>query len=127
MATILGFSFPFRKGATKLPEQATDDDVIKQSLIQLLGTVRGERQMRPDYGVDIISKIFEANTPGLADLIRYDVTTAVAKYEPRAVIQQINVVRDEDAGLISLEIQYVSMVTRTLQQLVLTFPVPLGG
>ena len=127
MATILGFSFPFRKGATKLPEQATDDDVIKQSLIQLLGTVRGERQMRPDYGVGIISKIFEANTPGLADLIRYDVTTAVAKYEPRAVIQQINVVRDEDAGLISLEIQYVSMVTRTLQQLVLTFPVPLGG
>lgn len=127
MATLFGFSFPFREGTQSFPEVATDNDAVRQSLIQLLGTVRGERQMRPDFGTDLIKRVFESNTPALADICRYEVQIAVTRYEPRVLLQKVDAVRDVDKGVLRLEIEYVNTVTQQLQGLQMTLPIPLGG
>ena len=106
---------------------ATDNDVVRQSLIQLFGTVRGERQMRPDYGVDFINKVFESNTTRLQEQIQADAQAAVAKYERRVSLRSIVATKDENAGLLQLDIRYVNIVTRQVQGLQLTLPLPLGG
>lgn len=118
MAQFIGFSFPFRKGATSFPEVATDDALIKQALIQLVLTGTGERVMRPDYGSSAYSYIFEPNEEILQQRIETELSALILKYEPRVAVTSIEVVRgnqnlDSEASTITITINYVVIATRT--------------
>ena len=105
----MGISFPFRRGASALPVQATDDDLIKQSIIQIIMTKRGERVMRPDFGTNIISFIFENSDPLLEELIRTEVFGAIGRYEPRVVLTNVLVARSDTT--VDVTVVYVVIAT----------------
>lgn len=107
-----GINFPFTKGKTALPEPVYDSDLVKQSLQQIVLTGRNQRVMRPDFGCDAYSFVFEPNTDMLAELIRTEVNAAIGRFEPRVVVQDIGVVRDTEKGEVIVTIQYVLVATR---------------
>lgn len=104
-----GIGFPFRIGPTSIPARATDADLIRQSLIQLMGTSRGERVMRPSYGVNAINYIFENNNDLLAELIQADVYAAVGTFEPRVILTRVTVSSTDET--VDVALHYVITAT----------------
>lgn len=95
MSVYRSIAFPFQLGDQSFPNNATDVDVVKQSIMQILLTTRGERVNRPDFGCDVINLVFENNDDILAELIRLEVSTAISRYEPRAIIHDVVVDRQD--------------------------------
>lgn len=111
MAIFKGFSFPFRKGTQSVPEAVTDDELIRQSIIQIILTAPGERVMRPDFGSNAYALVFENNDDLLVDSIRFSVHSAITKFEPRAVVKEVRVDRKDEHVFVTVE--YVVLATRT--------------
>jgi phage baseplate assembly protein W len=107
--TYRGISFPFGKSSTSLPAAVTDEELVAQSIQQIVLTSPGERIMRPDFGCNAYAFVFENNDEILEELIRSEVTGAVGKYEPRATVQ--NVTTERDRSQIIVTIQFVVNLT----------------
>jgi hypothetical protein len=108
-----GINFPFTKGKTALPEPVFDAELVKESLQQIVLTGRNQRVMRPDFGCDAVRFVFEPNDDLLAELIRTEVNSAIGRFEPRVIVQEIGVVRNTDKGEVLITINYVLVATRT--------------
>lgn len=95
---------------------------IKQNLRILLLTQKGERVMEPEYGVNLPQFLFtdeDANNVGLIKLL---ISEAVARWEPRVKIENINVayvLDDQPRIIVTLTYSIVNM--DTLENLTLTF------
>ena len=120
MATYTGIAFPFQKGSTSFPAQAEDADLIKQSIIQIVMTMKGERVMRPDFGSRVMQYVFENNTEVLAQQIRTEVFAAITKFEPRAILSNVDVVSDGTEVVITVNF----VVKATSQQDTLALAIP---
>jgi phage baseplate assembly protein W len=107
-----GLNFPFTKGKTALPEPVYDAQLVKQSLHQIVLTGRNQRVMRPDFGCDANSFVFEPNDDMLGELIRTEVNAAIGRFESRVVVQDIGVARDPEKGEVVVTIQYVLVATQ---------------
>lgn len=100
-----GISFPFRARDGEFPVSATDDDLIKESLLQLVLTSRGERIMRPDLGNGVLGLVFENNTEVLSDMIRAELQSAISRFEPRVSLVDTLTRRKESS--VTVTIRYV--------------------
>jgi len=115
-----GIKYPFQKGRTSLPASVTDDELIKDSLLQLILTMSGERVMRPEFGSNAPSFVFENNGEVLGNLLRSEIQGLVAKYEPR--IQVMDVRSEQRRSEVIITIVYIVLATR--QPGVASIPVP---
>ena len=115
-----GIKYPFQKGRTSLPASVTDDELIKDSLLQLILTMSGERVMRPEFGSNAPSFVFENNGEVLGNLLRSEIQGLVAKYEPR--IQVMDVRSEQRRSEVIITIVYIVLATR--QPGVASVPVP---
>lgn len=120
-AYFRGVAFPFKKSDTALPAPVTDDELVKQSLLQILMTQRGERVMRPQFGCNLHQYVFENNNDLLAQLLRTEVAAAIGRFEPRAALQDVQFERN-DSDLI-VTINYVVLSTRSLNTVQVAVPV----
>jgi len=84
-----------------LPKEATDDELIRDSLIQIILTAKGERVMRPEFGSGAHSYVFEDNDQLLASAVRTSVVNAITQYEPRVIIQKVDVQKAKNDGAYS--------------------------
>ena len=71
------------------------DEDVKQAIRIILGTSKGERVMRPDFGCGIHDLVFESISTLTAGLIETTVKEALARYEPRIEKVVVTVVTDE--------------------------------
>lgn len=92
-----GAAYPLALSPTGGVAEAAGVARIEQSIRIILGTQHGERVMRPDFGANLRSLGFAANTPDTADLARHLVQTALARWEPRIDVVDVEV-RNERAG-----------------------------
>ena len=60
-----------------------DASAIKQAIVNLLLTNKGERPFKPDYGSDIRSYLFEPLDFATAAQIKGNIRSTIAKWEPR--------------------------------------------
>ena len=88
-----GISFPFRRGSSEIPAAATDDQLIADTLAQLILTAPGERIMRPELGAGTTNFLFETNEEALAALIKTTIANVIGKFEPRVVVRKVDVER----------------------------------
>lgn len=113
MAIVRGIAFPFQQGDLSFPKEATDEDVIRASVIQIVTTGRGERAMRPGYGCDAFAFIFENNTEEFRIFAEREIRIALATWEPRVVVEavQIEDQSDKNPGQIFITIHYRIVLT----------------
>ena len=87
-----GWSFPPSFNHTSASvEMVSDEEDIRQSLHILLSTSLGERVMQPDYGCNLADYVFEGLSSTTIGYIRERVANAILFYEPRIVVEQIDV------------------------------------
>jgi phage baseplate assembly protein W len=97
-------------------------DSIRESILIILGTARGERVMRPDFGCGINELVFAPNNPSTATLITFYVKEALLKWEPRIELLNVNAEPDEtEQNKLIITIDYMVKTTNTRDNLVYPF------
>ena len=78
-----GWAFPVRLAADGEIALAAYEDDVREAVRIILGTIQGERAMRPDFGAGLHALVFEPlNTTTMA-LVRHRVEEALVIWEPR--------------------------------------------
>ena len=93
-------------------------DRIDQSIRIILGTQHGERIMRPEFGANLASLAFAANSPGTASLARHLVETALARWEPRIEVLDVDVVNALGDAQLVITVNYRVLGTPDPRQVV---------
>ena len=117
----VGWAFPPGLNTDRRVSLAAYEQDIEQAIRIILGTNRGERVMRPDFGCGIHELVFEAVDSRTLQRIRSEVEDALLRFEAR--IEVLGVTIDEDAtseGVLMIELEY--RVRRTNQTGNLVFP-----
>jgi phage baseplate assembly protein W len=113
---------------TGLVASCEHEEDIRQSITIILGTVRGERVMRPDFGCGIHELVFEVMDSASLQRVRSLVDEALTRYEPRIEINGINIDPDgETAGVMRIELEYRVRLTNQVDNLVYPFYFKEGG
>ena len=66
-----------------------DASAIKQAIVNVLLTNKGERLMNPRYGSDIRRFLFEPLDYGTSALVKQNIVTTIGRFEPRISVQEI--------------------------------------
>jgi len=81
--------------------------LVRQSIMQIIGTRIGERVMRRDFGCKIHDLVFQPNDPLLDVQIEHYVRDAIERWEPRVIVGPILTNRDRaKEGLLLIEVNY---------------------
>lgn len=72
-----------------------DYAAIRNSIFNLLNTTPGQRILNPFYGVNLQKYLFDRVTEIQAYNIGNDIVQSISKFEPRVVVQNVNVEVDE--------------------------------
>jgi phage baseplate assembly protein W len=104
-----GLKFPFQfhqqyGGAAISTATSHSQEHIHESIRQILGTRRGERFLRPEFGSRLPELLFEPNAAILAGLVRHEVRDALAQWEPRIVVLDVTV--EADDHLLQVGVRY---------------------
>lgn len=83
MINYYGYNPPFFGGHQNVLSKQTGDRLIKNDLVQLILTSRGERVMRPFWGTVVRGSLFETMTESLLSTIEQNITDTIRTYEPR--------------------------------------------
>ncbi len=95
---------------------------VEQSIRIILGTDRGERVMRPDFGAGLNSFVFGPINQTTMQLVKTRVQEALVEWEPRIDVKNVNVVFDRtEPSKLLIEITYRVRATNTLHNLVYPF------
>src|ERR1044072_6913611 len=75
-------------GAIQLAEY---EESVRQAIWIILGTAKGERVMRPDFGCGIYDLVFEVNSASTAARVAQEIRDALLSHEPRIEVLNIDV------------------------------------
>ena len=123
-----GWSFPptFDRETGDLVLVDEEED-IKQSLYILFTTIPGERIMRPRYGCDLHSQVFNQINTTTQTYIRGLIADAILYFEPRITLEDIQFdTRDALEGMLYIELTYTIRKTNTRTNMVYPFYIKEG-
>ena len=94
---------------------------VRQSIRIILQTRPGEQLMRPDFGAGLQDFLHEPNTLATRQRIRDAIADALARWEPRIIVDRIEVWEvDDRPSELRVEVAYRLQRTGAPQQLGLT-------
>ncbi len=94
---------------------------IRESLQILLSTAVGERMLDPGYGCDLHRYVFEPLSASLEAEIHALVRSAILYYEPRIVLERVDVIGVALEGRLELHLYYRIPATNTRHNLVFPY------
>ena len=117
-----GWGFPPRVNARGGIEMLSGERDIEESIRIILGTPIGERRMRPTFGCGVHDLVFATNDATTHGLIRSRVEEALALWEPRVRVQDVQVHTDaDDPARVIVDISYAVRATNERRNLVYPF------
>jgi hypothetical protein len=117
-----GWAFPVQvdgRGRVALARGETD---IEQAIRIILGTAKGERRMRPEFGCAIHDLVFAPNDETTWGLARYAVQEALGWWEPRIDVDEVEVAAgSDDPSRMDIAIAFRVRATKDTRTLVYPF------
>jgi phage baseplate assembly protein W len=117
----VGWSFPTRLepgGGFALAEY---EESVRQSVWIVLGTAKGERVMRPDFGCGIYDLVFEVNSASTAGRVAQAVRDALLLYETRIDVLDVQVKPAGGGAVMLISVDYEVRATNNVFNLVYPF------
>lgn len=124
---IRGLSFPFRITEGGGVAEQRGGDKLKENIVQILLTGAGERVMRRDYGGGLRKLLHDPSNDALRAIVQHQIAKAVSRFEPRVLVQSIEVTARRDGGAEELWVSIAYVIRRTRQTQSLSVPIGLGG
>lgn len=122
-----GWKYPVSIKNGKI-ESSEGEDSIRESIMIILTTAKGERVMRPDFGCGINELVFGLNNTATATLIQFYVRESLQKWEPRIEVLEVSVTPDGDErNRLNINIEYMVKSSNTRNNLVYPFYLQRGG
>ncbi len=124
MADIIGsgIAFPLRvdsHGGLALSHQDQD---VEEAIAVIIGTARGERPMRPEFGCGIHDYVFETIDARAVGRFELEVRLALQRWEPRIDVLSVDVDTSvAERGELLIEILYSLRATNDVRNLVYPF------
>ena len=85
----------------------TDADAIRQSIINIITTNRGERPFLPSFGASLYQyPLFENFNAVTRATLRQNITYAIENWEPRVVVDSIDFEDFPETHRLKIRIQY---------------------
>lgn len=109
-----GFAFPMTLDAEGDLAHARYEESVRQSILIILGTAKGERVMRPDFGCSIYDLVFEVNSPSTASKVSQVVQESLLLFEPRIDVLNIRVESRFDTENVGPDSQGVKQIVSKL-------------
>jgi phage baseplate assembly protein W len=121
----VGWNFPIavqnqgdEKGKIKLAEY---EESVRQAIRIILGTAKGERAMRPDFGCGIYDLVFEINSASTAGKVAQTVRESLLLFEPRIDVREVQVEAQNNGEVLLISIDYEVRATNNVFNLVYPF------
>lgn len=103
-------------------QMAKYEERVRQSILTILSTAKGERVMRPDFGCGIHERVFAPNSLGTVGQIVSDVRDALIEWEPRIDILDVDTIADrQQPNVILIQVNYQIRTTNNIFNLVYPF------
>jgi phage baseplate assembly protein W len=129
--TFLGVGWEFfidpdGKGRIRLDSNgaiqlAQYEESVHQSIQIILGTAKGERAMRPEFGCGIYDLVFDINSASTAGRVAQSVRAALLEFEPRIDVRDIQVQPQNGGEVLLISIDYEVRATNNVFNLVYPF------
>ncbi|SNS95189.1 hypothetical protein SAMN06309944_1499 [Micrococcales bacterium KH10] len=117
-----GFAWPMTVDHTGSIAMTNEREGLDDAIRVVLMTAPGERLMRPQFGCRIWDLVFEPITANLLGLIAQAVREALAQWEPRIEVEQVEPAQDDqDTGTVNIAIRYRVRATNDRRNLVYPF------
>jgi phage baseplate assembly protein W len=118
----VGVGFPIRFDSAGAITMAEYEESVRQSIWIILGTSKGERAMRPDFGCGIYDLVFEVNSASTSGKVAQAVREALSVQEPRIDVRDVQVEAPPGAGeTLLIHIEYQVRATNNVFNLVYPF------
>jgi uncharacterized protein len=124
-----GWSFPVKPDPDNRGKLgvARYEDSVRQSIWTILGTAKGERVMRPDFGCGIYDLVFEINDDSTAGRITEAIREALLAYEPRIDVKDVQVRAEQHDEVMLISIDYSVRATNNAFNVVYPFYLERGA
>lgn len=117
-----GWSFPLEIDNRGGIAMAQNEGGIEESIRVILGTAKGERRMRPNFGCDIHTLVFAPNNATTWGLASHYVEEALTFWEPRIELMEVDTQNDTaDASRMLVGIKYRVKATNDSRNIVYPF------
>jgi len=103
------------------------EENIERSVRIILGTAKGERVMRPEFGCEIHDQVFSSLSPATLNRIEESVRSALVRWEPRIDVEDVDAAPDtRNPNKVLVEIEYWVQSTNSRSNMVYPFYVQEG-
>jgi phage baseplate assembly protein W len=117
-----GIAFPLRVDAHGALALSRHDQDIEEAVAIVIGTARGERPMRPEFGCGIHDYVFEAIDAYTLGRLDHEIRIALERWEPRIDVADVDIDTSRaEHGELRIEIAYVVRATNDVRNLVYPF------
>jgi Bacteriophage baseplate protein W len=117
-----GIAFPLRVDQRGGLALVSGDDDVREAIGLVIGTARGERPMRPEFGCGIHDYIFESVDARTLSRLEHEIRAALDRWEPRIEVLTVDIdVSAADQGCLPIEIVYELRATNDVRNLVYPF------
>ncbi len=117
----VGWAYPVTTMPNGTVAPSAYEEDIRQAIWIILGTARGERVMRPDFGSGLSTLVFEPISTTTIALVQHHVQEALVTWEPRIDQVSTAVTADPQRGRLLIDVRYRVRSSNTFYNLVYPF------
>jgi len=117
----IGWGFPVQLDGSGAIATAQYEESVRQSIWIILGTAKGERVMRPNFGCGIYDLVFEVNSASTSGKVAQAVREALLVQEPRIDVRDVQVTAQGNGDTLYINIEYQVRATNNVFNLVYPF------
>ena len=118
----VGWKFPVRADSDRKIAVSRYEEDIRESIRIILGTAKGERVMRPDFGCGIHDLVFAPINTTTISTVENNVREGLLRWEPRIELTKVVASSDQASeGKLLVSIDYRVRITNNRFNLVYPF------
>jgi len=117
----VGWSFPVELDGGGAVTTAQYEESVDQAIWIILGTAKGERLMRPDFGCGIYDLVFGMNSASTSGKIAQEVREALLAHEPRIDVRDVRVEPQDGGRMLLIHLEYQVRATNNVFNIVYPF------
>ncbi len=117
----IGLGFPPALDANGALARAEYEESVRQSIWIILGTAKGERVMRPNFGCGIHELVFANASSATFGRLAEEVHDALLRFETRIDVLDVQVTPDGEGEVLLISIDYEVRATNNAFNLVYPF------
>ena len=123
----IGWKFPVREADGQIA-RAYYEDSIRDAIWIILGTAKGERAMRPEFGCGIHDLVFSVSNATTTGAVATEVRATLVQWESRIEVRDVQVAEaPRDPATLLIHIEYRVRATNNVFNVVYPFYLERGG